>query len=468
MTKQRRPTHPTAPVSGSDADEPANGVVQNCPFCCPEMEIEVNDTPETDDDQVSVHTPEARPQISCRIRATSRSAGARAILSNPDGRLRFSGPTDEATMVSLPDDGSWAAFTISGETASAAARDASIEARCAREGNPLKAQVDVTVCALAITSETEQTVPADRARTRLGVEERVVLSAAGAVGAVSWEILEGDGALGAAAGAQVTYTAHHLEQTARIRATDAAGCRQIIEFDVDCNHVLARARAAEIFPGAPQALVNEIADAFNEFFDDFDIDDCLRRAHFFAQVRTEVGAGGNPRRENMNYTPERLVAVFGYYADHPADAQAHGRTAAHAADQEAIGNHAYANRLGNGNVATGDGWAFRGRGYIQLTGRDNYQAIQNEIDAVSPGSGIDIVANPDDAISIRGGMITAMAFWSRNNINDEADDGADDADINGVSTIINAHGNHAERRDNFHDVSEPAFHVGECPRVAGP
>lgn len=443
------------------------------------MEIQVNNTPETDDDRVPVHTDQERLEIPCRIRATSQAAGAQAVLSNPDGRVRFPGPTQETANVSLPDDGSWAEFNISGETASAAAGDALIEARCAQGGSPVKAQIAVTVCALSITSETEQTVspaattaasdvPNDRARTRLGVEDVVTLRAAGALGAVRWEILEGDGTLSADSGAEVSYTAHHLEQAVRIRATDAAGCQKIIEFEVDCNYVVARARIAEIFSGASQARVNEITDAFNEFYEDFAIDDCLRRAHFFGQVLTEVGADGNPRRENMNYTPDRLIAVFGYYAAHPADAQAHGRTTAHPADQEAIANHAYANRLGNGNIASGDGWAFRGRDYVQLTGRDNYQAIQNEIDAVSPGSGIDIVANPDAAITIRGGTITAMTFWSRNNINNEADDGAADADINGVSTIINAHCNHAERRENFHDTAEPAFHVADCPRVAGP
>jgi len=64
-------------------------------------------------------------------------------------------------------------------------------------------------------------------------------------------------------------------------------------------------------------------------------------------------------------------------------------------------------------------------------------------------------------------MATAMAFWSHNNINDEADEGTADVDINGVTQIINAHGNYAERRANFHNTAEPAFHVANCPRVLG-
>ncbi len=467
MSKQRRPTTPSSPVSGGAANQAADGVVEGCP--CPQMEIEINNTPETTDDFVPLHTNQSRPEIPCRIRATTPGCSAQAILSNPDGRLRFPGQT--TTTVSLPADGSWSAFSISGETASAAARDALIEAHCSNGDHPLGASTSVTVCALAITSETEQAVPADRARLRLGVEEKVTLTAAGALGNVTWQILEGDGALSAPSGVQSVYTAHNLEQVARIQASDDAGCKTVIEFEVDCNYVLSRARAALIFSTASQARLNEITDAFNEFYEDYGLDDCLRRAHFFAQVLTEVGAGGDPRIENMNYTPDRLRAVFAYYAAHPLEADADGRVGGpggHAADQERIGNNVYSNRLGNGNFASGDGWNFRGRGFIQLTGRGNYQAIQDEIDANSPGSGIDIVANPGDAVTIRGGMITAMAFWSSRNINAEADGGAADADVNDVTQLVNVHGNYAERRQNFHNVSEPAFHVADCPRVANP
>jgi putative chitinase len=67
---------------------------------------------------------------------------------------------------------------------------------------------------------------------------------------------------------------------------------------VDCNYVLSRARAAASLTTAPQARINALTDAFNECYENFEIDDCLRRAHFFAQVLTEVGANGEPRREN--------------------------------------------------------------------------------------------------------------------------------------------------------------------------
>lgn len=471
--KQRRPTTPTSPVSGAAPDESASGAVQGCP--CPEMEIQINNTPESNDDFVPLHTNQARPEIPCRIRATSAACNARAILSNPDGRLRFPGAGQSTTTISLPDDGSWVAFSISGETASSAARDALIEAHCANGPNALKAHASVTVCALVITSETEQTVPADRARTRLGVEERVTLTATGALGAVSWHILQGSGALSVQTGAQVTYTAHNLEEIARIEASDPAGCKTVIEFDVDCNFVLARVRAARIFSTAPQARLNEITDAFNEFYEDFEINDCLRRAHFFGQVRAEVAADGDPIRERLNYTPDRLRAVFGYYQDpaHDAEADADGRIgpAAHPirpADQQTIANKVYGNRNGNGNVASGDGWAFRGRGFIQLTFRDNYRAVQNEMDARSPGSGIDIVANPDEARTIRGAMISAMAYWSWRNINAQADGGSANADIDDVTRRINPGStDFGGRRNKFRNISEPAFHVADCPRVAG-
>jgi putative chitinase len=428
------------------------------------MEIEINDTAATTDDMVALHDNADRPTVPCRIRAISRSVNAKAELSNPDGRLRFPGAGQETVTVSLPDDGSWAAFAISGEMASAAAGDALIEVRCTKQGRPLKTTAVVTVCGLRVTTETEQIVPTDRARLRLGVEERVTLTASGALGAVRWQIAEGDGTLSDEAGPRTVYQAHALEQTARIEALDQAGCTVIVTFDVDCNYLLSRARTSTLFPNAPDDRVNAITDAFNEFYETYELTDCLRRSHFFAQVRTEVGGSGEPRREGMNYTPPRLLEIFSYYRRNPAEADLHGRTAAHAANQPAIGNRVYANRLGNGDIASGDGSGYRGRGFLQLTGRANYQAIQNEIDANTPGSGVDIVANPDQAIEIRGGMLSAMAFWSRNNANNQADDGSANADIDGVSNIVNRWGDHAERRQNFRNVSAPAFHLDDCPR----
>lgn len=535
------PTPPSEPSAEGPAEQECDVITQECPLKCPEMEIEVNETPETDDDLVRVHSEEERPTIPCRIRATSEASGARAVLSNPDGRLRFPGQNVETHTVPLPDDGSWADFEISGQTRSEAASDALIEAHCDSAEGPLKAQSAVTVCSIDIESETELEYPEDRERTHLGVTERVTLRANRALGEVSWSIIEGHGTLetedgqsqryppeeaaneagtgeeaegttegeaelgageGTAPGAEeeteggseeetpitdagegegaeeeseaapvptvegetVTFIAHHLEEETTVQAEDAAGCKRTIEFDVDCNYLITPSRLREIFPAATDDRIEELTRAFNESYEHFGLDTCLRRSHFFAQVLAEVGTGANPRTESMNYSADRLPEVFAYFREHEDEAEEFGRTDEHAADQPAIANRAYANRLGNGNIAGGDGWAYRGRGYIQLTGRANYSAIQDEIDARFPDSGIDIVEDSDQATATRGGLISALAFWTRNDLNAVADRGATDEDVDDVTDEVNYYTNHRDRRINNFHTTRDIFHVTECPR----
>lgn len=112
------------------------------------MEIEINNTPATNDDLVGLKCehPAHRHTVDCRIRATSACPTASTVvLTNPDGRLRFPGPSDTTTTVTVPGDGSWVGFQISGERGSAAIGDAVIEAHCNAATGPLKASKAVTV-----------------------------------------------------------------------------------------------------------------------------------------------------------------------------------------------------------------------------------------------------------------------------------------------------------------------------------
>ena len=96
-----------------------------------------------------------------------------------------------------------------------------------------------------------------------------------------------------------------------------------------------------------------------------------RLAHFFGQVLQEVGQRIR-LVESLDYRADRLGSIFSYFRRNPDEALLYGRTADHPADQEAIANRAYADRNGNGNVESGDGWRFRGRGLKQVTSRANY------------------------------------------------------------------------------------------------
>ncbi|WP_134724328.1 peptidoglycan-binding protein [Paracoccus luteus] len=138
-----------------------------------------------------------------------------------------------------------------------------------------------------------------------------------------------------------------------------------------------------------------------------DIDTRLRLAHFLAQVMTETG-GLRRLDENMNYSAARLTEVFSRGVVTPAKA---GQIAG---QPEAIANWVYRNRLGNGSPESGDGWAYRGSGYIQLTGRTNYRLRGEEV-------GIPLEQQPDLARQPGPGLTAATAYWSARRINAAAD-----------------------------------------------
>jgi predicted chitinase len=131
----------------------------------------------------------------------------------------------------------------------------------------------------------------------------------------------------------------------------------------------------------------------------------LRMAHFLSQLLHE---SGNLRhlRENMNYSDEALRRVFRRYFT-PAEARDYARQPAR------IGARVYANRMGNGDEASGDGYRYRGRGFIQLTGKDNYRAFSEFI-------GDDVVAQPD-RVATHYPVDSAVFFWIRNDLNELAD-----------------------------------------------
>lgn len=217
-----------------------------------------------------------------------------------------------------------------------------------------------------------------------------------------------------------------------------------------------------LFSGGSAANLAAAVAAFNEAFMKFSVNKCLRKAHFFAQCREEVGSNLT-LAESLNYKSTAL-GDFSYFQRHPEEAELYGRVDGkngHPADQEAIANRAYGNRLGNGDVASGDGWQFRGKGFIHLTGRETYQLTQNEMDAKYPGHGLDIMTG-SDVTSMRGGMISALAYWSWKHCNNPSDGGDADANVDAVTAIVNKHTkSYAARRTHF-GTTKVSFKVAEC------
>jgi putative chitinase len=145
-----------------------------------------------------------------------------------------------------------------------------------------------------------------------------------------------------------------------------------------------------------------------------------RLCHFMGQIFVETGGFVN-MVEDLNYkTPARLDAVFKAVRGLD-DARALIKLG-----PEAIANRVYANRLGNGNEASGDGWKYRGSGYKQLTGRENYRKIGNRIN-------LDLEANPEMARELVPAARVAFQFWDVNQCSPLADQG----DVERITARIN-------------------------------
>ena len=122
------------------------------------------------------------------------------------------------------------------------------------------------------------------------------------------------------------------------------------------------------------------------------------------------------------------------------------------ANQEMIANIAYANKLGNEDISSGDGYKYRGAGVLQITGKFNFEEVQRRIDKYAPTSNIDIV-NSNDIHTLEGAILAGLAFWMWKDIYKAADMGTSDKDVDGVTKIINKYTNsYKERREYFHKI----------------
>jgi putative chitinase len=173
------------------------------------------------------------------------------------------------------------------------------------------------------------------------------------------------------------------------------------------DFILSLEQLAQLIPGNP--YVDHWHHALEQALPDYDINTPPRVAAFVAQCAHESG-GFKFLKENLNYKAESLSRVWPKYFKDPAVAQQYAH------NQEAIANRAYANRMGNGNEASGDGWRFCGRGLIQLTGRSNYQAFADSIET-------DINDIPEYLATFEGAVQSACWFWESNNLNKWADAG---------------------------------------------
>lgn len=154
----------------------------------------------------------------------------------------------------------------------------------------------------------------------------------------------------------------------------------------------------------------------------FHITNHLRMAHFLSQCAHESG-NFSLVRENLNYSSDGLLKVFPKYFKDKLTADKYARK------PEMIANRVYASRMGNGDEASGDGFNYRGRGFIQLTGKDNYKQFSDFI-------GEDCVANPD-LVATKYPLTSAAFFFNKNGLWTICDKGATDDIVTMVTKRVN-------------------------------
>jgi putative chitinase len=147
-----------------------------------------------------------------------------------------------------------------------------------------------------------------------------------------------------------------------------------------------------------------------------------RAAHFFAQTAHETG-NFKAFSENLNYSGDGLKKIFGKYFPGTLN-ESYQR------NPEKIANRVYASRMGNGDEASGDGWKYRGRGALQLTGKANYKAFSDYLK--NP-----LIMEQPDLVANELAFESAMFFFDRNNLWTICDGGVDDRTITAVTRRVN-------------------------------
>lgn len=183
-------------------------------------------------------------------------------------------------------------------------------------------------------------------------------------------------------------------------------------------------------------IPNSVYEEIDSVIDKFNINSVLRLSHFLSQCAHESG-GFIHIRENLNYSAKGLMTVFPKYFKQPGLAEAYARK------PERIASRVYGNRLGNGDESSGDGWHYRGRGYIQLTGKSNYAKFDGFVDD-------DIIKNPD-LVATKYPLLSAAWFFNVNNINSIADKGATPNDVRAVTKRVNGGQNGLADRQKYFD-----------------
>ena len=201
-----------------------------------------------------------------------------------------------------------------------------------------------------------------------------------------------------------------------------------LETDMNINQDM----LLHIMPNAKSSDIQNYMPSLQEKLQLFEINSPIRVAHFLSQIAHESGEL-RYKSENLNYSARALRLVFSKYFESDEIAEQYAR------QPEKIANVVYANRMGNGDIASGEGWKYRGRGLIQLTGKENYCKCEKAL-------GLPLSKQPDGlANDPNSAVIVACYFWHSHGLNQLADQD----DLKAITRRINGGYNGLEDRAKF-------------------
>ncbi|KIC03671.1 hypothetical protein OA88_02670 [Flavobacterium sp. JRM] len=269
--------------------------------------------------------------------------------------------------------------------------------------------------------------------------------------------------------------------------------------------ILTKKELELIFTDANDSMLTNVVNAFNEGINKFEINTCLRKAHFFAQVLKEVGTKLELKKpESMNYSAgalkdgywysegtnwikgNRQTGEGGYFANGTKknycnlsyfrtnkdiadlyarkDLNGYNDRGIQSANQDMLANYAYSNKFGNKGFETGDGSKYRGKGLIQLTWKENYEKVYEKIKLVDPL--VNIVNNPEKILTdIRYAVFSAMGFWQLKKVNSVIVNDTNESIANLVTGKINPNDDadsKKRRRENYKNITKKIFKVDDC------
>lgn len=253
-----------------------------------------------------------------------------------------------------------------------------------------------------------------------------------------------------------------------------------------CEEPVTAAQLKKVFPKADDKTLEEAAAAYTKYMKDLGMNTCWNKAHFFAQAAVESGESFTLKKgESMNYSANDLYkgrldtktntykVIFSYYINNN-EAFTDGRTNDHPANEQVIANKVYADKNRDakhrvGNTEEGDGWNFRGKGCIQLTGRGNYTKANVY---TLKYENVDILKNSDlVSTNIKIAVLTSMAFWKWNGLCNKAN-GTRDV-IHDICPTIGrnlsitgrdgkATTNYDEKNKIFCEITSKVFKIDNC------